>query len=248
MSGTIELRRIATFFALVMAAVLVLTTLMVPDADARKRKPSYNTVSCPTYTDSSDTVCRGTNGRDLLIGTDEGNRIRGQEGNDLYASGGSGGEDDPIANPDLLTDTSTTSNDYYYFGNVRDIGVVTIDDGGGTDTLGLTRHSINDVRRVFVANLDGDRYLELFIVFSQDEFVTIYDFVDSAGEPGPGFIETTSFSDGTLSGQELIEMVENMPGQEASNTADEGVALDQESLESLQEAAQEEEESSSSQG
>lgn len=244
-SRMIEARRIAAFLTLTMAALLILSTLMAPDADARKRRPSLNIVNCPTYTGSEDTVCQGTSGRDILVGTRDSNVILGQDGNDIYASGGS----NQGAFPDLLADSSA-SNDYYYFGNVGNIGeVILVDGGGDSDTVDLSSYSTGDIDHLRLIDVNQNEFLELRIVFDNGGRITIYDFYDPEDdEPGRGFIETFRFSNATLSGQDVAEMaevVQSTTTQETSTTANEGVSLDQGGLERLQELVAQEESSSS---
>ena len=202
MSGIMVVRRIAICFALGVAAVLVLSAFAAPDADARKRnQPRINTISCPTFDGSPGTVCQGTNGRDLLIGTREANFILGRGGDDIYVSRGSN-QDNNF--PDVLVDSDEDSNDYYYFGDTPNIGVVFIDDAGGdSDTLDLRSYSTDDIADVDSANRGGDPdELDLVITFNNGGRVVVFDYYGSTdSETGSGFIETIIFSDETFSGQ-----------------------------------------------
>ncbi len=217
------MRRIAIFFALVVAAVMVLSTLMAPDADARKRN-RLNTVNCPTFDGTSGTICVGTNGRDFLIGNREANVILGREGNDIYVSRGS--NQDANGTPDFLIDSSTSSNDYYYFGDTPNIGEVIIDDeGGDSDTLDLRAYSTSDIVRLDSRDLGGDPdELDLLVEFRNGGKLVVLDYYGSDdSETGSGFIETIIFSDETFSDQASVESL----GSQETTAADEGTVPNQ---------------------
>jgi Ca2+-binding RTX toxin-like protein len=146
-------------FMVLMAALLALLAFDVSDADARKRRPALNKVTCPT---SGSFTCNGTPKNDLMLGQSlTGTNvevIRGGEGNDVYKGN---------AGADELFDSSTTSNDTYTgyspatgpnseLDRIRDLG--------GYDTLDLSSYSaaqVSTVRGDFNSGTDGANDLEI---------------------------------------------------------------------------------------
>ena len=122
MSRAIEAKWAMVLLAVMMAAIVVLSgpvagvlDLPEPTAEAKKKKkkkkkkkrppvvvpaPELNLVQCV----QQGTLCKGTDGNDLLVGTSAEENIQGCEGNDVYD--GRNGED-------LWFDRSVTTNDSY---------------------------------------------------------------------------------------------------------------------------------------
>jgi hypothetical protein len=118
MIGSVKARRTIGLLVLLMAALLVLSAALGPEADAKKKK-KINVVQCADI----GQICEGTERRDRLVGTIFGENISGGEGNDIYE--GNGGNDG-------FFDNSPTSSDTY-----RDGASTIVDDGGTADSLDL---------------------------------------------------------------------------------------------------------------
>jgi Ca2+-binding RTX toxin-like protein len=188
-------RQVITLSALLMALVVLLSAVGLDDAEAKKKKkkknrrppaPALVVVQCA----QQGVDCTGTPGNDLLVGTGEYERINGNEGNDVYD--GKGG-------CDALDDTSSTSSDYYLvsvedFCNVGISSLSIQDNGGGSDTLDLSR---------FYESTDfefSEAYIHLYMDGPGVNDVSIYDFFTTDS------VDVFRFSDKTLTTQQVKEM------------------------------------------
>lgn len=187
-------RRVISLSALLMALVILLSAVGLDDAEAKKKKkkkkrrppaPALVVVQCV----QQGIDCTGTPGNDLLVGTDEFERISGDEGNDTYD--GKGG-------CDALHDASSTSSDLYLvsvedFCNVG-ISSLSIRDNGGSDTLDLSR---------FYESTDfvfSEAYIHLNMDGPGVNDVSIYNFFTTDS------VDVFRFSDQTLTAQQVKEM------------------------------------------
>jgi hypothetical protein len=133
-STMVGAKRVVALVATVMAALLVLSVVAAPDAQAKKKRHHKRTlVQCPNQPGGFNN-CVGTDAAELLVGRDfQFDRIEGKGGNDLYD--GKGGDD-------IWEDNSLTSADTYRvsvkeFSGASGLGVR--DSGGSKDTLDLSR-------------------------------------------------------------------------------------------------------------
>src|SRR3712207_3631044 len=129
--------------ALVLLSGPVAGVLDLPESTAeakkKKKKKKTNLVKCALQ----GTVCRGTDGKDRLVGTGAEENIQGGEGNDVYD--GKNGED-------LWFDSSATSNEIYLAGPALQASAQsgkfepwTVLDNGGADILDFGTFSSEDI-------------------------------------------------------------------------------------------------------
>jgi hypothetical protein len=175
-------RGIVGVLGLVIAALLVLSTLGASEADAKKKKkhhkpPPINIVQCPTESDG--VTCLGTGGRDRLVGRDaESDIIKGKEGGDVYK--GKGGND-------VWFDESSTSNDTYLLPATEFSSIGTAlfvsDRGGSSDVLDLSSYSstdfaLDDFGDDLIMDGPGKRDVRLDDFFYYEVAIDYYKFSD----------------------------------------------------------------------
>jgi hypothetical protein len=169
-----------------LATVLVLSTLDVSEADARKRK--INVVQCSTQTGFT---CEGTDRKDRLYGKNQTNGahevIRGKEGNDIY---------DDRGGIDSLEDASTTSSDSYLFSGAS-FGPTDqiVDAGGSSDKVDLSQTTFRlfDNTAIRKTDFDGDTQADDLEISGPEGTVYISDHF------GSGKMETINFANATVS-------------------------------------------------
>jgi hypothetical protein len=201
MSGVVGARRTIGLLALAIAALLVLAApLGVPEADAKKKKKKINVVQCQPNSETGND-CFGTQGRDRMVGTDSGENIFGQGGNDVYQA--NGGKDN-------MFDTSLTSSDTYtgYSASFTFFSDRIKDDGGSSDFLDLgSLRALDDIALVRIDDpdpnpdnlfLDGPGFNDILIV---DHF-------------GQGRIEKIKFANGTITGAQAQSLAREATTEE----------------------------------
>jgi hypothetical protein len=210
-ASTTTMKRVMVLLVRVMAALVAMSTLSAPDAEAKKRK-RVNEVQCTT--DVTTGACNGTVGRDLLIGTDAAQVILGGEGSDVYD--GKGGftlvqnqNGQQVAVYDVYSDQSTKSSDVYKVpGNAfQEIDI--FDGGGDHDVVDLAADSSVDYSfDTFIfqrVSRDPDGKLnDLLIDRGSGRKVEVHDQFKDDGTPSANKIEKFKFIDGTHTLQELF--------------------------------------------
>lgn len=195
MIGSVKARRVVGLLVLLMAAVLVLSAALSPEADAKKKKKKkINVVQCPGIG-----ACVGTERRDRLVGTNVAEAIDGGEGNDIYQA--NGGDDN-------LLESSVTSSDLYT-GYSGEFGFDEIfEEGGNADFLDLSSLRLFDEVTVVREDdpdpdpddlvLDGPGANNVFI---DDHF-------------GQGRIEKIKFANATVTGTQTQSLAREATEEE----------------------------------
>lgn len=205
MNRAIEAKRTVGLVALVVATLMVLTAaLAASDAEAKKKKkkkkrppaPALVVVQCA----QQGTICTGTPGNDLLIGTGEFERINGGEGNDIYD--GRNGED-------VWFDESAASNDSYQVGSAFQASAAgagnkfepfDVLDNGGSDTVDLRPFNSDDIE--VSEPFDGQLGIRVAINEDRTGFVSILGHLENEQNR----VESFRFSDRTLSAEEIEDL------------------------------------------
>lgn len=193
-SKSVNAKRMIGLVVLVVVAALVVlvAALYAPDAEAKKNKPQFNVVQCPTGANGLD--CIGTATNDFLIGGPADRPrgavdvIGGGEGNDVY----------------LFPSTKFSDDD----GDPASIS----DRGGGGDVVGLSSYGIEDFE---VSRDDIGEVNELVLDGPGERDIDIFNFFD--GGFFEGKIETFLFREGLFTGDELAsKATEATPEEQAA--------------------------------
>jgi hypothetical protein len=224
MSRAIEVKWAIVLVAAMMAAIVVLSgpvagvlDLPEPTAEAKKKKkkkkkkrppvvapapaPEFKLVECA----QQGLVCKGTDGKDRLVGTSAEENIQGGEGDDIYD--GKNGED-------LWFDRSVTSTDTYLAGPALQASAQsgkfepwTVLDNGGSDILDFGPFSSNDIVAV-TEPFEGQ--LGIRILLQEDPrrtgFVSVLDHLRNEENK----VERFKFADRTLTVQEMEDRLEQI--------------------------------------
>jgi Ca2+-binding RTX toxin-like protein len=162
-------------------------------AKAEKGQQQPNPVQCPNQSD--DKTCIGTEGKDLLVGGEEFERIEGGKGADTYD--GKGGGDD-------LFDASRKSNDLYIipeteFNSTGNGGININDRGGDSDVLDLSAYSSTE----FALSKFGNKSDNLLDMRGpENRSIGISSFFTR------NTIDTFKFSDVTLTAKQIKQRVQ----------------------------------------
>jgi Ca2+-binding RTX toxin-like protein len=163
--------------------------------------PELNLVQCV----QQGTLCKGTDGNDLLVGTSAEENIQGGGGDDVYD--GKNGED-------LWFDRSATTNDTYLAGPALQASAQsgkfepwTVLDSGGSDILDFGPFSSEDIVAV-TEPFEGQ--LGIQILLQEDPrrtgFVSVLDHLRNEANK----VERFKFADQTFTAQEMEALIQRV--------------------------------------
>lgn len=218
------LRLVVLVLAAVVAASMVASTVGLDSADAKKKKKKKKKPAA-TITCVANKPCNGNSANNTMNGTDSDDLMDGHEGNDTHNPKKNNYFNDPSSMGDLMTDSSSKSNDIYNLPGSSD-GVYFVDDkAGSNDLVNLSPLNASDEGFMwgFVGSGDftGDGTEDVLILFYNDDdlenYLLINDFFGN-GTTGLQFADDT-ITESDISGSSAAL---NLP---ASSSSDEAVSI-----------------------